>query len=186
MRKALGMLFAASLLVSVGVAASGPAGSAVNTKVPKCKSIQGTQTFTPGLPKSGSSQTVKPVTKTMLSITGCTGAPGITKGSSNTSSKATTATNCNKLLADAAAHKPAKATTGVITWSNKQTTTTSNVLTVTGINKDGTLAAKLVSHYTKGLGKGKTSTVLFKATPNKGWCTKTAFTKTSFKSTSVK
>jgi hypothetical protein len=184
MRKALGMLFAASLLVSVGVAVGGPAGSAVNTKVPKCKSITGTQTFTPALPISSSTKTVKPVTKTNLTITGCTGAPGITKGTSNGSTKAKKPTNCKMLFANAG--KPAAATTGVIKWSNGQTTTTSNVLTVTKLNTNGTLNAKLVSKYTAGLGKGKTSTVQFIATPNKGWCSTKPFASTKFKSTSVK
>ena len=49
-----------------------------------------------------------------------------------------------------------------------------------------TIKAKLVSKYTAGLGKGKTSTVLFTATPNAGWCFKVAFSKTTFKSTSIK
>ena len=49
MRKALGLLFAASLVVSVTAIAAGPAGAA-NTVLPTCKSLSGTQTFTPGLP----------------------------------------------------------------------------------------------------------------------------------------
>jgi hypothetical protein len=183
MRKVLGVVFAASLVVSLGVAVSGPAGSAANTKVPKCKSLQGTETFNPGLPVSSSSKTVKPVTTTNLTITGCTGGP-ITSGKSKGSTKATKATNCKMLFANAG--KPAAPTKGTIVWSNKQTTTTSNTLTVTGVNKDGTLSAKLVSKYTAGLGRGKTSTVIVKATPNSGWCKTKPFTSTKFKSTSIK
>ena len=183
MRKVLGVLFAASLVVSVGVAVGSPAGSATNTQLPKCKSLQGQQTFTPGLPISSSSKTVKPVTKTTLTVTGCTGAPGITKGSSTGSTKATKATNCKMLFANAG--KPAAPTKGIIKWNNGQTSTTSNVLTVTGVTATG-LKAKLVSTYTAGLGKGKKTTITVNATPNKGWCSKVPFTKTTFKSTSIK
>jgi hypothetical protein len=182
MRKALGVVFAASLIVSITVAVSGPAGAA-NTKLPKCKSLQGTQTYKPGLPPSSSNVKVKPLTTTDLTITGCTGVPGLTKGTSNGSAKAKEATNCKTLFANAG--KPAKPVVGHIKWSNGQTSTTSSVLTVTGITATG-LKAKLVSKYTAGLGKGKTSTALINATPNKGWCFKVAFSKTSFKSTSVK
>jgi hypothetical protein len=185
MRKVLGVFFAASLLVSVAVIASSPAGSAVNTKLPKCKSLQGTQTFKPGLPPTSSNTKVKPLTTTALTITGCTGVPGLTKGTSNGSAKATVATNCNKLFADAAAGKPAKAVVGHIKWNNGQTSTTSSVLTVTGVTATG-LKAKLVSKYTAGLGKGKTSTALINATPNSGWCKTKAFSSVKFKSTSLK
>src|SRR5204863_8426198 len=137
----------------------GPAGAA-NTVLPKCKSLQGTQTFNPGLPKSSSSVLVKPLVTTKLTVTGCVGG-GITSGKSSGAQKATTATNCKKLFADAAAHKAAKPTTGKIIWSNGQTSTTSNVLTVTGTSPDlKTLTAKLVSTYTAGLGKGKKVTVI--------------------------
>jgi hypothetical protein len=183
MRKALGLMFAASLLVSITAIATSPVGAAANTKLPKCKSLQGTQTFTPGLPIASSSATVKPTTKTTLTVTGCTGAPGITKGTSTGSTKATKATNCKMLFANAG--KPAAATKGTIKWNNGQTSTTSNVLTVTGTTKTG-LAAKLVSTYTAGLGKGSKTTITVNATPNAGWCSTKPFTKTTFKSTSIK
>ncbi len=184
MRKALGLLFAVSLLVPVGVIATGSADAAVNTKLPKCKSLTGIQTFTPGLPKLGLTTKVKPVTKTTLTITGCTGAPGITKGTSSSSVKATKATNCTDLVKNSG--KPGAATKGIIKWSNGQTSTTSNVLTVTSKAGVSPIIAKLVSKYTAGLGKGKTSTTIVKATPNAGFCTTKPFTKSTFKSTSIK
>jgi len=184
MRKGLGLLFAISLCLPVGVLTAGSAGSAVNTVLPKCKAFSGTQTFVPALPKSGDSHKVKPKTTTKLTITGCTGG-GITSGKSNGVQTATTATNCNTLFANAG--KPGKPTTGTITWSNGQTSQTSNVLTVTGASKDlKTLNAKLVTTYTGGLGKGKKSTATVVATPNSGWCTKVPFKSTTFKSTSIK
>ena len=180
MRKALGLFFATSLLVSVAAISAAPAGAA-NTTLPKCKSISGTSTYTPGLPPTSSKATVKPVNKVTFSITGCTGG-GITKGSSSGSLKSTTATNCSILFKDVG--KPAKPTTGKITWSNGQTSTTSSVLTVTGV-KGTALTAKLVSKYTAGLGKGHTSTVLVLANPNKGWCSTAPLSKVTFKSTSI-
>ena len=123
MRKVLGLLCAVALILPVGVIAATSAGAA-NTVLPKCKALNGTQTYTPGLPPISSNQLVKPVTKTNLKITGCTGG-GITSGTSNSSVKATTGTNCKKLIANAG--KPGAATKGVIKWSNGQTSTTSNV-----------------------------------------------------------
>ena len=180
MRKALGLMFAASLLVSVTAIATSPAGAA-NAVLPKCKAISGTQTYAPGLPPTSSTKTVKPVTKTVFNITGCTGG-GITKGSSSGSAKATAATNCKMLFANVG--KAAKPTVGTIKWSNGQTSTTSAVLTVTGV-KGTALTAKLVSKYTAGLGKGHTSTVLVLATPNKGWCSTAPLSKVTFKSTKI-
>jgi hypothetical protein len=184
MRKGLGLLFALALCLPVGVVTAGAAGSATNTKLPKCKAFTGTQTYVPGLPKLGSTKKVKPKTTTHLKITGCTGAPGITSGKSDGSQVSKTATNCTTLFANAG--KPGKPTTGTIVWSNGQKSQTSNVLTVTGTTPDGKLKAKLVTKYTGGLGKGKTSTATVLATPNAGWCSTKPFTKTTFKSTSIK
>jgi hypothetical protein len=182
MRKLFGLVCAVALCLPVGVMSASSAGAA-NTVLPKCKSVTGTQTFKPALPPlSQPTKLVLPTTTTNLKITGCTGG-GITSGKSNSVTKATTKTNCKKLFDNAG--KPAKPTTGKITWSNGQTSTTSNTLTVTSATAT-TIKAKLVSKYTAGLGKGKTSTVMFTATPNAGWCFKVAFSKTTFKSTSVK
>jgi len=182
MRKGLGLLFAISLLAPIGVLTAGPAG-AVNTVVPKCKVFSGTQTYKPGLPPTSSSTLVKPVTTTAASLTGCTGG-GITKGTVNGSQKAKVATNCKKLFADAAAHKPAPATVATVKWSNGQTSTTSSVLTVTGATATA-LKATLVSKTTAGLGKGHTTTIQVTATPNKGWCNTAPLSHVSFKSTKI-
>jgi hypothetical protein len=181
MRKGFGLLIAVALCLPVGVISASSAGAA-NTVLPKCKSLQGTQTYSPGLPPTSSNTLVLPTVKTNLTITGCTGG-GIKSGKSTGSQKATTKTNCKKLFADAG--KPAKPTKGTIVWSNGQKSTTSNVLTVTGL-KGTKILATLVSTYTGGLGKGKKSTVKVEATPNAGWCTTKPFTKSTFKSTSIK
>jgi hypothetical protein len=181
MRKGLGLFFAISLLVPIGVWAAGPAG-AVNTVLPKCKALHGTQTYTPGLPPITSTTLVKPVTKTSLTITGCTGG-GITGGTSNGTTKATKGTNCLALIK--AAGKPGAPTTGIIKWSNGQSSTTSNVLTTTSKPGASPIIVKLVTRYTAGLGKGHTSTATIVATPNAGFCTTKPFSKATFKSTKI-
>jgi len=181
MRKVGGVLLALWLVVSVTAIAAAPAGAA-NTVLPKCKSLSGTQTFTPGLPVITSKVLVKPVTKTTISIVGCTGG-GITSGSSVGSTKATTGTNCATLVKNAG--KPGAPSTGVIKWSNGQTSSTSNVLTVTSKPGATPIVVKLVTKYTAGLGKGKTSTATIVATPNKGYCTTAPFSKSTFKSTKI-
>jgi hypothetical protein len=182
MRKVGGVLLAFSLVVSVTAIAAGPAGAA-NTVLPKCKSLSGTQTFTPGLPIITSKVLVKPVTKTTLKIVGCTGG-GITSGTSTGSTKAKTGTNCATLVKGSG--KPGAPSTGVIKWSNGQTSNTSNVLTVTSKAGASPIVVKLVTKYTAGLGKGKSSTATIVATPNKGYCTAAPFSKATFKSTSIK
>jgi len=181
MRKVVGVLVAAALMLPIAGMIGTEAGAAAAT-LPTCKALTGTQTFTPGLPKLGDPTLVKPVTKTDLKITGCTGG-GITSGTSDSSTKATTATNCNTLVKNSG--KPGAPSTGTIKWSNGSTSTTSNVLTVTSKPGASPIIAKLVSKYTAGLGKGHTSTAIIQATPNAGFCLKVPFTKSTFKSTKI-
>jgi hypothetical protein len=181
MRKALGVLFACSLLVPVGIWAAAPGGTAVNTTVPTCKSFSGTETFSPGLPKLGSTTLVKPVQKLTASFTGCSGG-GITKGTDNGSTKATTATNCTQLSKNAG--KPAAPTTSTTKWSNGQTSTASAVLTTNKVTAT-LITATIVAKSTAGLGKGHTTTISVTATPNKGFCVSSAFTSLTFKSTKI-
>jgi hypothetical protein len=181
MRKGLGLLFAISLCVPIGVMTASSAGAA-NTVLPTCKGFSGTQTYVPGLPKLGVKTLVKPVTTTKLTISGCSGG-GITSGTSSGSTKAKTGTNCNTLVKNSG--KPGAPTTGIIKWSNGQTSTTSNVLTV--LSKAGVtpIKAKLVTTYTAGLGKGKVSTALITATLNKGACLSAPLSKSTFHSTKI-
>jgi hypothetical protein len=182
MRRGLGLLFAISLVLPVGVMTAHSAGAAGT--LPKCKSFTGTQTYAPGLPPLSSTQKVKPKVTTNLTIKGCTGG-GITGGKSSGSQTSKTATNCTMLFADAG--KPGKPTTGTIKWSNGATSQTSNVLTVHGTTTDGkSLKATLVTTYTGGLGKGKKSTAQVIATPNSGWCNTKPLSKVNFHSTSIK
>ena len=176
-------MFATSLLIPMSIWASGAAGGAVNTVQPKCKSFTGTETFAPALPPLSSKTLVNADSEGRAAFTGCTGG-GITKGTVSGSTKATVPYNCTQLFKDAAAKKPGKPTVSTVKWSNGQTSTSSSVLTVTGI-KGSALVAKIVGKTTAGLGKGHTTTINVLATPNTGWCTKVAFAKTTFKSTSI-
>ena len=182
MRKSLGLLFAVSLVLPVGVLIASPAG-AVNTVVPHCKSFSGTQTYKPGLPPTSSSTLVKPTTTTMGAFTGCTGG-GITKGTVSGTTKAKVATNCKKLFADAAAKKPGTPTNFTVKWSNGQTSSGTSVVTVTGATATA-LKATVVGKTTAGLGKGHTTTIQVLATPNKGWCSSAPLSKVTFKSTKI-
>jgi hypothetical protein len=183
MRKALGLMFACSLLIPVGISVAAPVGGATNTVIPKCKLFSGTATYTPGLPPVTSKALVKPVQGTNGAFTGCSGG-GITKGTVIGSTKSTTPYNCTQLFKDAAAKKPGKATTATVKWSNGQTSTSSSVLTVTGSTKTA-LIATIVGKTTAGLGKGHTTTIHVLATPNKGWCSTAPLSKVSFKSTGI-
>ena len=127
---------------------------------------------------------MKPVTKTTIKIIGCTGG-GITSGTSNGSTKATTGTNCATLVKNAG--KPGRPSTGVITWSNGQTSNTSNVLTVTSKPGATPITVKLVTKYTAGLGQGSSARPRTSSNdPEQGYCTKVPFSKSTFKSTSIK
>ena len=61
MRKALGLLFAASLLTSVGVSVASPVGAAA--KGPTCKAFSATETTSPGLPIIGNAKKVNATVK---------------------------------------------------------------------------------------------------------------------------
>ena len=133
MRKALGLMFAASLLVSVTAIATSPAGAA-NTVLPKCKSISGTQTYTPGLPPTSSTKTVKPVTKTVFNdhrVHRWRHHQRLEFGQRQGHRRPRTA-RCSSPNVG----KAAKPTIGTIKWSNGQTSTTSTVLTVTGVERN--------------------------------------------------
>lgn len=167
MRKTLGLLFAASLLVPVGVIAAGPAGAAA--KVPTCKTLSGKQTYSPALPKIGVATKVNSNVTTTANIGGCTGG-GVTSGKS--SSKSVYKGNCTTLVT----HKGATKGSATIKWSNGKTSSVSTSLTTTSKPGASPVLATLVSKFTAGAFKGTTSTVHLKATPPKDACTKKSLT----------
>jgi hypothetical protein len=177
MRKALGLLFAASLLVPVGIIATSPAGAAA--KLPTCKKLSGVQTYTPGLPKIGDPKKVNSTTKATATISGCTGG-GVTGGKS-TSTPGKYKGNCTTLLS--AKKGTVTHGTSTITWSNNKKSTVATTLTSLSNPGSASPQLKLVSKFTAGQFKGTTSTTTIKATAPAGSCTKKPLTKFNFVNT---
>ena len=176
MRKALGLLFAASLLTSVGAWAAGPAGAVA--KGPTCKGFSATETASPGLPIITSPKKVNAAVTVTGKLTGCTGG-GVTGASVNQSYKYNG--NCLTLFTGKGGKTtPAKPTT-TFTWSNHKTSTATT--TTTTLTKPGVTPAKvkLVTKISKGLFAGTSSTGTITLTSPKGSCTTIPGTKTTLK-----
>jgi len=178
MRKALGVVFAAALIVSITAAVSGPAGAA-GPLPPKCKAFTGTETWSKPLPKIGVATKVSGKVTLKASLTGCSGVAGITKGTSNAT---TPYKNQNCTTTIASANKGTKST-GKVVWNNGKTSTTSNTLTLK--SKVGVSPAifQLVSKYTAGVGAGHTTTSTISVLLNKDACLKTTLSKATFHAT---
>jgi hypothetical protein len=178
MRKVLGTLFAASLLVSVMVAASGPAGAA-GPLPPKCKAFAGTETWTPALPKLGDATKVNSTVKLAATETGCSGVAGITKGTTSATTKIKQQ-NCTTTIASSS--KGSKST-GKIIWNNKKTSTTANTLTLKSKVGVSPATFQLVTKFTAGVGAGHTTTSTISVTLNKNACTKATLSSAKFHAT---
>jgi hypothetical protein len=179
MRKALVILFAASLIGSITLAVAGPAGAA-GPLPPKCKTFSGTETWTPALPKLGDPKKVNSTVKLNATLTGCTGVAGIKSGKSSATTKIKQQ-NCTTTIQSSS--KGSKST-GKIIWNNGKTSTTANTLTLK--SKVGVSPAKfqLVSKYTAGVGVGHTTTSMISVTLNKDACTKKPLSSAKFHATS--
>jgi hypothetical protein len=155
MRKTFGVLFAAALMLPIGVIAAAPAGSAAAT--PTCTAAKGTFKFTPPLPASGG---VISNLSSAGTVSGCTGG-GVTSGKTSfvQTVKSTTKSSCATL-----AKPTGKPTIGkfVVTWNNKKTSTatgfkvTQSKTTVTNASTTGKITAGLFK------GKSITGAVTFK------------------------
>jgi len=178
MRKGFGLLAALALLVSFGASLTAPAGAAGGLP-PTCKTFAGTETWSPPLPKLGSSATVNSTVKLSATLTGCSGVAGITSGTSSSSTKLT-AQNCNKTVA--AAGTGAKST-GVVKWNNGKTSTSADVLTLKSKVGVSPATFQLVAKYTAGIGVGHTTTTTISVVLNKGACQTTTLSKATFHAT---
>jgi hypothetical protein len=160
MRKAAGLLCALTLLIPVGIVATGSAGAATTTT--QCKTLTGKQTYSPSLPKLGASNKVTSTVSSTSKIGGCVGG-GVTSGTATAKSKYVG--NCTTFAAGLG--KPTKGTAS-IKWSNGKTTSVQT--TLTSKSKPGTspVIAVLVSKFVSGQFAGHTSTVTLKATGNGG------------------
>ncbi|MGO9876637.1 MAG: hypothetical protein ACLPVY_22920 [Acidimicrobiia bacterium] len=170
MRKLAGVLLAAAMMLPVGVMVS-PAGAATGTT---CKTASGTATFTPPLPKIGSTTKVKPTIKVTGTLGGCTGG-GVTGGTISATLKQAVAGNCSSLLAGATANI---AGTETITWNTKATSTVA--LKLTGVTKKAT-ETTATGPVSAGLFKGTKQAGTLNYTPLSHGCTTAALVKVSFK-----
>jgi hypothetical protein len=167
MRKSLGLLFATSLLIPVGVLAAAPAGSAA-AKGPTCKTFTASVSVSPPLPKLGLKNVVTASVKTTGKIGGCTGGPvaGVTSAAVATSYKYTG--NCNTLVTG----KGGKTVLGpsTLTWNNAKTSTISTTTTQTSKVGATPIILKLVTKVTKGQYSGTTAISTVKETAPAGTC----------------
>ena len=164
------LLLAAATMLLVGLIAS-PASAAVKAS---CKSATGSATFSPALPKVGSTAKVKPTIKIVgAKLAGCTG--GVTGGTLAATVKFANAANCSSLLAGAPTGTKG---TETITWSNKKTSTITLTLTAVKGQPTQTKAAGVV---TAGLFKGAKQAVTLNYTPVGGGCTSANLSKVTFK-----
>jgi len=168
MRKVLGLLFATSLLIPVGVIVASPAGSAA--KGPTCKTLTAIGLFNPALPKISTAKNPPKVTSHVSStgkIGGCTGIPGVT--SATTTDKYTYKGNCNTFagLSTGAVTTPGPAS---IKWNKGPASTvtiTTKVLTKPGVQP---AIIQLTTKITKGQFAGTQSVSKVKGTAAKGAC----------------
>jgi len=164
MRKLIGVLFAASMLVPAGVMIAAPVGAAA--ALPTCTKLTGTVKYSPALPIIGNKTVVTSTSTTSLKLTGCSGG-GITSGTIAGTAKYVG--NCTTLVVTPS-KKPLVST---VKWSNKSTSTLSTTTKITSKTGVQPVLATLTSKVTAGLGKGHTTTVNVKATSPTGACTKT-------------
>ena len=163
MRKRLGLFIALALMVPFGVMFAGPAGSA--TPLVKCKALKSVETWSKPLPPiSGPTKgdKVSGTIKLTATLTGCSGVPGITSGSSSSTTPYKNQ-NCTTLISSL---KKASATKGVIKWNNGKTTNITDMLTQTSAVGKTPIVLKLVSKYTAGISAGHTVTTTLNATLN--------------------
>jgi hypothetical protein len=174
MRKVSGVLLTAAMVLSVGMVAALPGGAAVAAK-PTCKTLSGTATFAPALPKIGSPTKTKPVvTSKGGKLGGCTGG-GVTGGTLGSKLTFGIASNCSSLLAGGTTNT--KGTVNIV-WNNKKTSTAA--VTLKGVPKKATTTT-IAGTITAGLFKASKVSVVIVFTPLKGGCTSGPLTSVTFK-----
>ena len=172
MRKFAGVLCAAAIMVPAGLFAT-HAGAAAAT--PTCKALAGTATFSPAVPKIGSTVKVKTTVGIKgAKLSGCTGG-GVTGGTVNATLKFGVAANCASLLKG-----DSTKTTGVVTiiWNTKAISTVAKatLVGITGKPTQQTVSGPISA----GLFVGKKVSVVTSYVIPKGGCTSAALTKVPF------
>jgi transcription initiation factor TFIID subunit TAF12 len=175
MRKVAGAAFAAALALTLGPIAT-PAGADGGTT---CKSLTGSASFSPALPKLSSNTKVKPtITIKGAKVGGCKGG-NVTTGTLAANLKFGVASNCTTLSQGANTNTKGSAT---IVWNTKQSSTSAVSLKVVSGNPtaqtwSGSVAA--------GLFKGSKFTVTTMLVVPSGVCTATGLSKVPFKAVTV-
>ena len=163
MRKTLGVLCAAAMMVPLGVITAQPAAAATVTQ---CSKAAGSATFTPPLPRLGSTKKVNSKLTAKGTVSGCIGGH-VTKGTTSfvQTSKPTPA-NCQTIV------KPdpkAAPTLGTLTikWNNGKTSTAKGFK----IKQTDATTATTTGKITSGNFAGKTIKGTVSFTPESGGCT---------------
>jgi hypothetical protein len=172
MRKVAGVLVAAAMMLPVGLVAT-HAGAAAAT--PTCKTLAGTATFSPAVPKVGSTTKVKTTVGIKAAkLGGCTGG-GVTGGTVNATLKFGLAANCSSLLKGDSTN-----TTGTVSivWNTKATSTVAKatLVGVTGHPTQSTVSGPISA----GLFKGKKVSVVTNYKLPTGGCTSADLAKVTF------
>ena len=170
MRKVAGTLFAVALALPIGLAAS-PAGAAAGTT---CKTSAGEATFSPPLPKIGSTTLVKTVLTATGTLSGCVGG-GVTGGQVRTVSAKSSGSNCSTQVAN----KTISKATETIVWNTKQTSTIA--ITLSPVKGKPSTNKAVSGTVTSGLFKGLHQTGLTVFTPATGSCTTTTLASVTYK-----
>ena len=162
MRKTLGVLCAAAMMVPLGVITAQPAAAATVTQ---CSKAAGSATFTPPLPKLGSTKKTNSKLTATGTVSGCVGG-GVKSGKTKfVQTSKPTPGNCSTIV------QPSKtnATYGTltITWN------TGKVSTAKGfkIHQTDSTTATTTGKITSGKFAGKTIKATVTFTPESGGCT---------------
>jgi len=176
MRKTLGLLCAAALMLPIGVITAGSAGAATVTQ---CSAAAGTATFTPPVAKGPTAATQGPKRSSKLSssgtVSGCAGG-GVKSGKTKfVQTSKPTPGNCYTLL-NPKASSPGTLGTLTITWN------TGKVSTAKGfkIKQTAATTATTTGKITSGQFAGKTIKGTVSFAPKKGDCVNSDLSQVSY------
>ena len=172
MRKFLGLLSAAALMLPIGVLTASPAAAAGGTT---CTKASGIAYFKPPLPKLGSTKKVSSKLSANGSVSGCSGG-GVKSGHfSFVQTSKPTPGNCQTLVT-VNKNDPPTIGTLTITWN----TTKKSVAKGFKIKQTAATEATTTGKITSGLFAGKTISGTVTFTAEKGGCTQKDLSKVTF------
>jgi len=179
MRKSLGLVLAAALMLPLGVMGASSSGAAGGTV---CSSAAGSAVFSPALPILSSSATVKGTLTATGTLGKCVGGGVATAHTLFKTAKATTGSNC-KILATFDPKSKGTVGTETITWNTGKTSTVA--LTLKQVKGKPT-TTNITGKVTAGLFVGSTQTGQVIYTLPAGACSTKPLSKVTYANTSVK